>query len=82
MTEPTPRSSPLPAGGPTREEIAKIEIGHTDVGPGVARALTGFFLICIVVVPLIEIVVPRWVPAYASASVWSRTRRSTRRGRS
>ena len=72
MTEPTVPSSPLPSGGPSREEIAKIEIGHTDVSPGVARGLMLFFLLCIVVVPLVEIVVPRWVAGYEGASVWTR----------
>ena len=48
----------LPTGGPTREEIAKIEIGHTDVSPTVALALTLFFIACIIAVPAIEIVVP------------------------
>jgi hypothetical protein len=72
MTEPSAPSSPLPAGGPTREEIAKVEIGQTNVSPAIARALMYFFLVCIVVVPLIEIVVPRWVPAYEGASVWNR----------
>lgn len=72
MTEPTVPSSPLPAGGPTREEIAKVEIGNTDVSPRVARGLMFFFLLCIVVVPLVEIVVPRWVPRYEGASVWTR----------
>jgi hypothetical protein len=28
-----PETTSLPAGGPTREEIAKIEIGHTNVSP-------------------------------------------------
>ena len=72
MAEPNLPSSPLPAGGPTREEIAKAEIGHTSVSPAVARALMFFFLVCIVVVPFIEIAVPRWVPAYQGASVWTR----------
>ncbi len=61
----------LPSGGPTREEIAKIEIGQTAVSRPVARALTAFFLICIVLVPLVEIVVPR-LTGDGSPSVWSR----------
>jgi hypothetical protein len=60
----------LPPGGPTREEIAKIEIGQTTVSPTLARALTGFFLACIVIVPLIEIVVPRVTGDVQT--VWSR----------
>ena len=62
----------LPEGGPAREEIAKIEIGHTAVSPSVARGLTVFFLICIVLVPLIEIVIPHWMPEGQVATVWSR----------
>jgi hypothetical protein len=62
----------LPSGGPTREEIAKIEIGHTTVSPAIARALTGFFLACIVIVPLIEIVVPRLGGDAAVQTVWSK----------
>ena len=31
----------LPTGGPTREEIAKIEIGQTDVSPSVSRGQKG-----------------------------------------
>jgi alginate O-acetyltransferase complex protein AlgJ len=62
----------LPSGGPTREEIAKIEIGHTTVSPSVARALTAFFLICITLVPLVEIVVPRFAASGAMPTVWSK----------
>ncbi|MGE0706341.1 MAG: hypothetical protein AB7F99_00260 [Vicinamibacterales bacterium] len=61
----------LPSGGPTREEIAKVEIGHTDVSPSVARGLTAFFLAALVAVPLIEIVVPRLMPAGERPTVWT-----------
>jgi hypothetical protein len=68
MSEP----SVLPAGGPTREEIAKIEIGHTTVSPSVARAVTAFFIFCIIAVPSIEIVAPYWMTRDQTTSVWSR----------
>jgi hypothetical protein len=61
----------LPTGGPTREEIAKIEIGQTTVSPGVARALTAFFIAAIVLVPLVEIVVPRF-SSDPVQTVWSK----------
>jgi len=64
--------SALPSGGPTREAIAKIEIGRTTVSPAVARGLTMFFLICIVAVPVIEIVVPKWMSGEGGATVWAR----------
>lgn len=38
----------------TREEIAHIEVGHTDVTPGVARALVIAFLTIACAVPLFE----------------------------
>jgi alginate O-acetyltransferase complex protein AlgJ len=65
-------SSILPTGGRNREEVAKIEIGRTNVSPTVARGLVLFFLACIVVVPVMEIVVPTWLSAEPSATVWSR----------
>ena len=63
----------LPTGGLNREEIAKIEIGHTDVSPGIARAITAFFLLCIVAVPTVETVVPWWRAAGdQTPTVWSK----------
>lgn len=38
----------------SREEIAKIEIGHTDSTPGVNWFLTLFFLLLIVAVPVLQ----------------------------
>lgn len=38
----------------TREEIALVEVGHTDIGPGTARALVIAFLVLIVLVPVID----------------------------
>ena len=46
---------PLPTGGPRREEIAQIEIGHTTVTAAVARSLVATFLVAIFAVPVIEI---------------------------
>ena len=45
---------PLPHGGVTREEIAKREIGVTDITPALARGLMIAFLIAIAVVPMLE----------------------------
>jgi hypothetical protein len=56
----------LPRGGPTREEIAKIEIGQTTVSPAVARALVAFFLVAIAAVPAIET-----FSGPARSSVWA-----------
>ena len=61
----------LPTGGPTREEIAKIEIGHTNVSPRVAGALMLFFIACIIIVPAIEIVAPMVKPDASTISVWA-----------
>jgi len=36
----------------SREEIARIEVGHTDIRPGLARLLTVLFLVAIVLVPV------------------------------
>lgn len=57
------RAEALPAGGRTREEIARIEVGHTSVTPAVARALVAAFLTAIVAVPIAET-----IAAYAGAA--------------
>src|SRR5262249_32226967 len=36
----------------SREEIARIEVGHTDIRRGLARLLTVLFLVAIVLVPV------------------------------
>ena len=41
----------------SREEIANLEIGHTDLGRGTAWALAGVFLAVIVAVPLVQIAI-------------------------
>ena len=38
----------------TREEIAAIEVGHTEVTPNAAKVFTIFFLVLIVTIPLIH----------------------------
>ena len=45
---------PLPAGGHKREELALIEIEHTDVSPATVRLLLAFFLTAIAAVPIAE----------------------------
>lgn len=45
---------PLPAGGLSREEVARREVGRTDVSPATARLLVVSFLVMIAVVPLVE----------------------------
>jgi alginate O-acetyltransferase complex protein AlgJ len=39
-----------------REAIARIEVGHTNVSPAVARVLVGWFLLMLAVLPLTETV--------------------------
>jgi len=63
---------PLPAAGPSREEIARIEVGHTDVAPALARWLVAAFLAAIATVPIIEIVAAR--AADPAAGTWSQFR--------
>ena len=45
---------PLPAAGLSREEVARREVGHTDVAAATARLLVVAFLVMIAAVPLIE----------------------------
>ncbi len=44
---------------PERERIAKIEIGHTDVSPVLARALIAVFLVAIATVPIVDLLTGR-----------------------
>ena len=44
----------LPAGGRTRAETARVDVGHTEVSPAVARVLVAAFLAAIAAVPLLE----------------------------
>lgn len=64
-------SQPLPAATLTREEVARIEVGHTTVSPRLARLLTACFLAAIALVPVVELAgLLVWRDA-ASASAWS-----------
>jgi alginate O-acetyltransferase complex protein AlgJ len=56
MTTP---QQPLPAGGPSREAAALMEIAHTTVSPAIVRFLLAFFVGAIAVVPAIEIAAAR-----------------------
>jgi hypothetical protein len=60
-----------PTEGLSREEVARIEVGQTTVSPGVARAVTAFFLVCIIAVPAVETVVP-WATRNRAPTVWSK----------
>ncbi len=62
---------PLPAAGPTREEIARIEVGHTTIAPAVARSLVAAFLTAILVVPFIELRGARARGTDGLATPWS-----------
>jgi SGNH hydrolase-like domain, acetyltransferase AlgX len=44
---------------PERERIAKIEIGHTDVSPVLARVLIAVFLVIIATVPIVDLLTGR-----------------------
>jgi alginate O-acetyltransferase complex protein AlgJ len=50
---------PLPAGGRSREEIAKIEIGVTSISPSTAWLLLVGFVTLVFAVPAIELIAPR-----------------------
>jgi alginate O-acetyltransferase complex protein AlgJ len=62
----------LPHGDRVREEIARIEIGQTDVAPLVARRLLIFFLTALAIVPVLETLGSRWVGDDRVSLVWSR----------
>jgi alginate O-acetyltransferase complex protein AlgJ len=62
---------PLPAGGPTREEVAQREVGHTDVAPRTARLLVALFLVAIAMVPAIEALGVRALRAQGLEPSWS-----------
>jgi hypothetical protein len=62
----------LPTGGPTREEIAKIEIGHTNVSPAIARALLAFFVLTIFALPVIESMTAAPASNGAAQTAWTR----------
>ena len=62
---------PLPAASLSREEIARIEVGHTTVAPATVRALLAFFLTAIVVGPIVEWAGLRALRAEGVATAWS-----------
>ena len=41
-----------------REEIAKIEVGHTTISPSLARVMVVVFLVTIAALPLVELLAP------------------------
>jgi hypothetical protein len=49
----------LPGGGPSREQIARRDLGHTTVSRDVVRLLLAFFLAVIALVPIAELAVAR-----------------------
>lgn len=51
----------------SREEIAKIEIGHTRVSATLARAMTATFLSLVFAVPLAQVAYDRWSWSAAQA---------------
>jgi alginate O-acetyltransferase complex protein AlgJ len=61
-------AQPLPAGGRSREEIAKIEIGVTAVAPATAWLLFVTFVAMIFTVPAIELMAAR---DEAAPATWS-----------
>ena len=66
-----PKPEPLPAAGPSREEIARIEVGHTTVAPRTVRVLVALFLTAIAVVPIVEWAGLHALRAASAATPWS-----------
>jgi alginate O-acetyltransferase complex protein AlgJ len=61
----------LPSGGPSREEIARRELGHTQIAPTTARILLAWFVAAILAVPTIELLGARARAASGVAVSWS-----------
>jgi len=55
----------------SREEIARIEVGHTSVAPATARVLVACFLTATAVVPIVEWAGVRALRAEGIATAWS-----------
>ena len=53
---------------PERERIAKIEIGHTDISPVLARVLIAVFLVAIATVPIVDLLTGRAMNTGVTAS--------------
>jgi alginate O-acetyltransferase complex protein AlgJ len=68
MSTPEP---PLPTGGPSREQIARRDLGHTTVSPAIVGLLVVFFLGMIGVVPIAELAVARARRAQNTDTAWS-----------
>ena len=62
---------PLPSAGLSREEIARREVGHTDVAPPTARLLVALFLVMVATVPLVEFLGLRALRAQGLEPSWS-----------
>ncbi len=65
-----PHRSLLPVGV-SREEVARIEVGHTTVSPPIVHLLIAGFLTVIVVVPVVELAGLRALRAQGLSSAWS-----------
>jgi alginate O-acetyltransferase complex protein AlgJ len=55
----------------SREEVARIEVGHTTVSPQLVRLLVAGFLTAIAVVPIVELASLRTSRAQGLSSAWS-----------
>ena len=67
----TSTEQPLPAGGPSREEAALLEIEHTIASPVDRRLLVAFFLTAIAAVPIAELAAVRVRGGEGVAVAWS-----------
>jgi hypothetical protein len=65
------RPETLPVGGPSREAVARRDLGHTAVSRVTVRVILAFFLILILGVPLAELLVVRAHHAEGVATAWS-----------
>jgi hypothetical protein len=61
---------PLPTASLSREEVARIEVGHTRVDAFTARVLVAGFLAAIAIVPIVEGVGARALRAEGASSPW------------
>jgi hypothetical protein len=61
----------LPSAVRSREEIARIEVGHTSISPGLARAMVAGFLVAIAIVPIVEWIGVRNRSAEGTTTAWS-----------
>jgi alginate O-acetyltransferase complex protein AlgJ len=59
---------------PSREEIARAELGHTDVSPVTARVFVAWFLLLIAVMPVAEFLAGRTGAAGEGDGAWSHLR--------